>query len=360
MAKLLESDNIVDVEFDDITEQQDDIENEIDNIIADFGDEEVNSMYLKVYRAIPNTGKWEHLFDCLTSELPIQDRLHNEYGGGQYQVRLYIKKELHGKRPKHIMNRKFELFLGEQKKQPVVKSDNKDLITVMIDGFSKLGELIAAQNNTQNFNPMSMQAEMMQNMVAMKEILGLGGKAEKDTIGQLRSLIEVQKMITPPSTGGGADTGDVLLGLMNNVLPHLAEIGKQEQKNVNVRNRKLISRNKKQVDKQQGNNPMKMHLIFLTQMAKRNNDPMTYAKMVLDNTDEEKIPELIEFISGENALNDMGKLHKSVLKYPEWFAELGKNVLELVNEGDYKHLPVNNDIINVPGVTGTQIIVSEK
>ncbi len=80
--------------------------------------------------------------------------------------------------------------------------------------------------------------------------------------------------------------------------------------------------------------PMKMQLIFLCAQAKMNRDPGTYANMVLDNTPDEKLDELVDFMSGPNALEEMGKIHKGVLVHPKWFGALADEIMGELTDGE--------------------------
>lgn len=363
MGKLLEKEDetvVIPGDFEDVSELQRDLDQELDSILSEFGgDGTIDEYQIRVYRPQPGKGNVSYLFACLPSELPILDKLRDDYGGGDFEVRI-IKNN-------RIFRKRRTLIEPPIKKKTEPQTNSGDILAIahaMNTGFTQLGELIAAQNKESNINPMATQAELLQNMVAMKEILGLNmkEKPEKDMFTQLKSMLEMQQLLTPKDIGPGAGTNDVLLGLMNNVLPHLAKLGEKEQDLEQQKSqRQLMARRKRQRQiNQPGDNPMKMHLIFLTQMAKQNADTMTYANMILDNTPVEKIPELVKFISGENALGEMGKTHKKALEYPEWFSKLAQDVLLLINETQDQQpeaVTIPGDQV-VPGSTGSKVFVS--
>jgi hypothetical protein len=360
MPKLITDESpIFEGNFEDISDIQDDIDRQMAEIIGEFGAEEVNTTRIKFYRTIPNQGKMEWLFDITPAELPVMEKLRDEYGGGRYQARLYAK-DSNDKIPR--LKKSFEILIGEPKK-PVFKPDNnKEVVTVMIEGFNKLGELIAAARTPAApvVDPVAMQQSILQNMVLMKQIIEPGNKGGgENPLAQLKDLVEVQKMLADMTPGGGGDDNAVFTALINNVLPQLAKMGEQEQTfqqqiaRQKLANRKTVGTTQptnkptQPIQEAATMNPLKPHIIFLTQMAAHDHDPETYARMVIDNTPADQLPGLVEFISGKNAIEQLTAIHKPAGQYPGWFRQLGECVLYLIQESDDTTYPA--------GVTGMQL-----
>lgn len=342
MTRLIGNDmageEVLEGDFDDISALQDDVDGQIAAVIGEFGDEEVNSTKLKVYRVVQNMGKMEWLFDCTVSELPIMQRLRDEYGGGSYEARLYAKTES-DKWAK--LKKKFEFLIGEPKKQVINPNGNKEMVSVMVEGFNKLGELIAIQRQSSQPDMMAMQTNMMQNMLQMRELLGLGGQQKQpDPMEQMTKFLEMQSAFSSIRDDRETNTNDLLLSLANHVLPQLAEMGKKEQElqaaSLLDKKSNPVNTNNAQrtpaTEKTEENKAMKMQLVFLTGMAKKDADPMVYAQMILDQTPPEKISDLLSFVSSPGALEKMTEIHEPIKNYSLWFTELGECVRVLYNE----------------------------
>ena len=379
VQKLLQNDDeetvLIDGNYEDMSEIQRDLDQELDAIFSEFGgDDLIDEYQIRVYRPQPGKGNVGYLFACMPSELPILDKLRDEYGGGDFEVRI-IKNGKIFRRRKTIV----EPPLKKPEKPHTSTSELMMIVNTMNNGFNKLGEMLIEKNTTQ-IDPITIQTQMLQNMIAMKDMLGLGGAPaqEKNALAQLKDLVEIQNMLIPKETGG-AGTSDVLLGLANNILPHLAKMGeienqqKRQPKPIAITQHKTQpqqpQRPQKQPNPTGSENPMKMHLIFLTQMAKKNADPYIYAQMVLDNTPPEKLPELVQFIASENCFQEISRIYTAASHYPAWYAELRDYILQIVNDtvnggvnGENLtnvHISANNsNNTGIPGVIASQTIDS--
>lgn len=352
----------IDAQFEDVSDVQADLDMELNSIFSEFGgDDTIDEYEIRVYRVQPGKGSLGYLFACLPSELPILDKLRDQYGGGDFEIRVLKNKKI-------FKRRKCVIEEPKNKPAPTANTTSEILMVVqtMNNGFTKLGELIASQQNAgQNISPMAMQSEMLQNMVAMKDFLGGNEKPQESPLAVFKQMVEIQKTIGGVEGGGGFS--DSLLSIANQVLPKLADMGQQEQA---FKAQRLRGTRKPRLKRpaatgqrrQPSENPMKLHLIFLCAQAKLNNDPRLYAQMVLDNTAENKRGELIEFIGGPNALTEMAKVHKGVLKYPSWFGQLGEYIIVLSGESRSESGPttqtgsVNNS--NIPGAVGSETIAT--
>lgn len=366
MAKLLENgiesdEAIIDVDFEDVSGLQDDLDQELNSIFSEFGgDDNLDEYTIRVYRPQPGKGNVGYLFACLPAELPILDKLRDEYGGGDFEVRI-IK---NGK----IFRRRKTIVEPPLKKPPAPPhnstSELMHIVESMNNGFNRLGELMLENSKTSQSNPMNDQMQMLQNLVAMKELLGLDNQpAVKQTapLTQLKELLELQQLMGGNS-GGGSD-GESILSLASNLLPKLAEIGKEEQAQktmeLQMKLKNPRGRRRRRVTQKitEGDNPMKMHLVFLTVQAKNDRDVPTYAHMVIDNTPQNKLNELRTFICGADALSEMIKVYPPVGDYVSWFTELGRYIDEFLAGNEVLTNPPQttiNDNTDIPGAVGSQ------
>jgi hypothetical protein len=358
-----DTETVIDGDFEDISGLQADLDQELDAIFSEFGgDENVDEYEIKIYRTQQGKGALGYVFSCLPHELPILDKLRDEYGGGDFEVRILKNKKIFRRR---------KVIVEPPRRPPPAQTANSDLLNLVHtinQGFNQLREHLAAipQPAPPAVDPIAMQTSLLQSMLAMKELLTPGQPAATtDFTSQMKSFVEIQKLLLDSSMGGrDAGAEDVLLGLANNLLPQLAEMGKQEQQYKQTQAAvaaKAIPAKKTQPTAQHRPNPMKNNIIFLTQMAKNNVDPMVYAQVVLDNTPPDQWVALAEFIAAPDAIKKITELHPPAGEYPGWFAELGQCVLSLLQGPDDSELspkPHTNKsevAVTPQGVTGTQV-----
>ncbi len=211
--KALPSDQerIIDAESDDISELSDDQENDLSSIFAAFGtDIDDVSYMMKVYRIIPDTADMPWLFNCVPSELPIDNKLRDKYGGGRFEVRVYRK-----------VQGRFKLF-----KKPVMlieaplNSENdaaptSDLATLLREVreqnremFNQLSGVIKQGAGVPNMttDPFSMMRDLMGIMRDMMPQTAPGGGGNiKDMVETLAAL----KELVPESKSGETNWMDL-------------------------------------------------------------------------------------------------------------------------------------------------------
>ena len=79
---------VLEGEFADISDLQDDIDAQMDAIIGEFAGESGIDSKIKVYKI--EKGKRNWAFDCVPEELPILERVRDIYGPGDYVSRVYV------------------------------------------------------------------------------------------------------------------------------------------------------------------------------------------------------------------------------------------------------------------------------
>ena len=86
-------------DFDDITDLQNDLDSQLDAIFEEFGGDENDTEYkIHVKRVLTERGEYEHCFSCLPSELPINDKIKNQYGPGRYMIWIYKNAKIYRRR----------------------------------------------------------------------------------------------------------------------------------------------------------------------------------------------------------------------------------------------------------------------
>ncbi len=158
--------NAVEAEFEDVSGLQGDLDEQLHSIFSEIGGEADDIDYeIRAYRPQKGKGAMGYLFACTPEELPIMDKLRDDYGGGTFQVRVL--------RNKKIFRRKTVIIEPPLKKpeQPMIDATS-NMAEVMAQGFMRLGELIVTTNAAPPVQPGGGMADMINNMVAMKTLMG--------------------------------------------------------------------------------------------------------------------------------------------------------------------------------------------
>lgn len=336
---------IVDTEYQDISELQADIDSTIAGITAEFdADENAVDYLIKVYRIKEKTGKMAWLFNITPDELPIMDRLRDEYGSGLYRTRIYKNKKLY-----RTLGYEIEASRTARMNYLSQAPENKTSeITLLINALqsqqtaqlNQLKELMMqfAGRQASPINPMEMMSSMMNAMIQMKTfmtpatntapVMGVEKYMEMFLKG-----IEISKDIG----GGGGETNllDVVRDLVKSdwiskaidataaqsapqppPAPHtLPAPGGIKQSPVS----------QPPVNKTPGDETVLKSMMIrnyvgqLVERAERDSDPELYAAFILDNVPEELIK---EYIVREDLIAELSKINPKVSEHVDWFMEL--------------------------------------
>ena len=332
-----ESDDIIiDGDYEDVSEAEADLDEQLDAIFADIGgNDDIDEFVVKAYRTQPGKGKLGYLFTCLPSELPIMDRLRDDYGSGDFQIRVLKKNRIYKRRNVCVE-------APVKKEKPVFDESQKlnGLVEVMAGGFTRLGELIVQRDQQQTQSPTSMK-EMVETMILMKELNGPPPEPVSP-FQQIKDVLSIQKSLSGKDGSAETNVNDVLLTLAENVLPKLAEAGAVSPENkerprvipedITETTEAQKTINLEKIENPEKGNPMKGHLMFLCMQASLKKSPALYAEVVLDNTPDEKLDELVTAMNGEDAMDKLIALHPPVAKHKAWFLELSKEIMNNIQE----------------------------
>jgi len=341
----------MDGDFENITDLQDDIDQELDSALSEFEGDNVESITIRVYRPRENTGKLSYLFKCLPSELPILDSLRDDYGGGDFQVRIINGNKILRRIPTSVDKPTERQRIAHQVS---LRRLNDDLL--MKDNPLTLptptGQLTAedvativrttmeSSNQEPKSSVLDIQAAVMSNMIAMKELFG-GNSEQTSPISQLKEMMELKKLLGNDSDSedkSDSNTNDVLVALINGVAPALAEIGKNsrptQQRIANPKKKKHPKEdNSPKENDIEEENTMKFQLMYLCRMAKKGEDPLQYAQKTVDSTPNDKLDDLAAFLeSEEDSFANLCEIHPPVKSHKEWFCELRELTLSLIDK----------------------------
>lgn len=314
--------------FNDVTDIQDDLESQINAITEEFGGEANDDEFkIHVKRILKDKGERAHLFSCLPNELPILDKLRDDYDGGEFEVWIY--------RNKKIFKRRKVVVEAPKKAIVPLAVSGADNTSVLLEGLNKLGALIVQGNAVKAqpvFDPIASMSAMMQQMVLMKEFVG-GAQPQADPLAMIEKVVSIQQMMGGGERSEGATTSDVLLELTRTFGKPIAELTMKAQAEADHQSTHAGAQAAPVVNPTtQQDHPMKMQLMFLLGFARRNVDPSPYAQMVLDQA--KNLPELLSFIQQTDCIEKMIEICPKIADHRDWFVELGECIIEFAAVSD--------------------------
>jgi len=339
--KTLEYDDngerIIEGESEDVTNLQENIDAQLSEMFEQFGGDENDAQFkINIYRVQEGRGELGYCFSCVPSELPILDKIRDDYGAGKYEIRVYEKTD------KTRLKKRTKLVIEKTQKKPVVgipqnnSGELKDVISAMMEMQQKQMEQfqqIMVMQRQQSVpvatpsvvNPMEMMTSMV---TAMSQLNGLMPKQEMD---QFIKGIELAKEFGSDNNGAEKGLADVLITAAKEFAPPLLEMSKMAAQNtprpVQTRPVKTPVSNSTPPVTEQENDPMlmlKMQLNMLVNKAAADSDPALYADLILDAMPEEQIR---EFLGQPNLQEFLTNMNPQVSIYWPWFDALQREVM---------------------------------
>lgn len=359
MSKLLDFDaenaetaTVVDGEAEDITGLQENIDAQLSEMFEQFGGDENDATFkINIYRVQEGRGELGYCFSCVPAELPILDKIRDDYGAGKYEVRVYEKTD------KTRLKKRTRLVIETAKEKPDAPpaQDMSAILTAMaaqqqrsMEQFKELlllqrpaavavapqtslTELITAMTGLQGMMPKPAESGNMEmlfkGMEIMKDFAGdAGGGREKGLYDMLIEaaktfggpIVEMAKNAAPMMPPGAAPAlppgatlppGAVLYsppgqpGSPNPPSAHLDNPGTEEE---------------------QLNLMLTMQVNNLVGKAAAGADPALYADLILDSMNETQIR---EFIGQPDLKGFLISVNPQVETLWPWFEKLQSEVM---------------------------------
>lgn len=335
ISQINDPDEPLEGQYTDLTELGLDIDDQLESIQSEFDDDpnDVN-FKISVYRVLPKTGRRAWMFDCLPSELPIKDKVRDEYGSGTYETRVYKNKRL-------LRRLQFDVEMPKLSAQTSQTStDLNNILKTLIDfqqrQSQEIKEILLNVNKTPAtpaVDPQTQMLNMMNMMMQMKQFMVPESSGSEKTFDMFLKGIEVAREM-----GGGGDTNfmDLIRDVVKSpmlgeavksiavqqsvqttpvsVSPRLSPPSEQKKTGATVNIKEMI---------------FKQLLAQLCRAAARDSDPDFYAELVVDTLSEEELRQLISL--PDIALTLAG-VNPAVLTHKDWFEALKKHVIDIVNE----------------------------
>jgi hypothetical protein len=336
----------------------------LDNMIEQYGTE--SRAVVKFYRVARGET------DALLEQLPPAEfeflHMAKKYGRGSYRVKVYAPDPNRDGRLVLRVNQQ-ERYEGEVS-SPVVmpaqsqQSSGNDALAMAIanmgkmmnDSILQLGALMV--NNQAKAPDM---ADMLQNMVMMRQAMGIDNQPQSGGVGGMSEMIGLLKqgIDLGRDMGGNSPEDNVgaMLRLGEKVLPSLAGLAEKAMQNRPSTSAPIVRRalptpalpadhpESEQLLTQvithpQGESelfglnkysPFKGQIAQLVDVVERNNqtDPYAYAVMILDNMPDVAVNIILADI---NLVNNLAEVDPRVYQHREWFNQLALDLKELTTE----------------------------
>jgi len=330
--------------------------------VAEFGGEPGENISVKIYAI--DEGKYEWCFACTPSDLPVNERIRTEFGGGAYEARLYSGAKVRRRLPFRIRE------MLKQPDAPVTAPTND--VAAVVQGISKLGEMIV--NMSQGFSqqiaslqgqnaaapgpvidPLAMQASLISNLIAMKGLLGGNeGGGAKELIEVFKSGIEVAKevagdggsddMLSFLSKGTDMITKIASAAAANPAMPTMPPAEPVQTGDPGSAGVPALATREAQAM------ALKHEIARLVERAKAGSSPALYADLILDRL---PLPAIQSFLADGNALEKMARIDPGVMNHQQWFTELGNELRAALKEGDDGgNTPDGETVNDTDGQTG--------
>ena len=324
------------------------------NVIADLGGPGIDAK-VNVYQLDQNRNK-SFVRAFMPTEFSLET-VQSEYGPGDY--------EIHVRRDGKLATRKvIKIAVPKNQPAPVAHSgvDNAKLIETMQAGFREMATMFsgALANMTANQPKTKTTMETLQEIAMMRELMGINNApAGPDPMQLFEMATQIAEKITPRVGEPGA--GEVILEAIKNFGPVLTQAAQNAQNRppilqpnpapqipAPVLTRVETGTPTSAEGTDQMNIARRMYLNLLISNATNNNDPGTYAQLMLDVAGE---AQALEFANAPDWFERLCGEESRAANYRAWFEELRENVLELtkpeppdITDGNI----VNNALAPVP------------
>lgn len=329
MAKRITSsapgfDEPEDADFDDVSGIVGDKEDDEAAITAEFdADPNKTDWIVKIYRVPPNGGKNIWLFDCRPSDLPVMQRIRDEFGSGNYIARVYLNNRL---------KRQIKYSIEAPRQSVASPSSMSEPMAAALREQTRLLELLIARR------PQSMPLGDIAALIgAVSPIITAlitrpaGTTSLQDMLGLLATAKEL--------VSDGGSEPDSLLGLGARILGNPA-IVEALTKQASPKHAQVIApapaalappRPPTPEEVQQAQvRQLQQMLAYLVGKAQNNRDPLFYADWV----EEEISPQYLAMLKMPGAFDYLSQLHPGVAQHRTWFESLLFALQNPANEED--------------------------
>ena len=340
---------VIDGSSEDITELEDSIEAELNNIFSEIGSDKQDVTFkIRVDKVLEGKGETAYCFSCLPSEMPIMDRIRDGFGSGKYQIRVWRTEPGKGAR---LVKKPMINILASKKPVPVVQDKSGDMsaiLSAMAESqrmqMEQLKEImIMNRPQTVAAPPQQSLTELVTALAGLQQLSP--PPAADNGMTMFLKGVEMMKGFATESNGGEKGFADVLITAAKEFGGPIMEMSKNlaampGQPGRAVPGQPLPG----EVMSGQPGQPgqpippaytpdttedstlimLKMQVKNLVTKAAAGADPALYADLIIDNMAESQIR---EFLGQPNLKEFLTNLEPGVAQYWPWFETLQREVM---------------------------------
>ncbi len=345
-------------EFEEFEDQSDPDEIALENVLSELGSSGADAK-VNVYQLDDKKNR-AFVGSFLPGDFSIE-QIQLQYGAGEYAVEVRKdKKWLKKTTVKIAAPRNVSAMTIQQPVAPAIETGK--IIETMQSGFEKMATMFAgALGNLAANQPKPKTAmETLQELQMMKEIMGVHNQPSApaaDPMQMMEIAMNLAEKIHPRT--GEPGTGEVIMEAIKGLAPLLQQ-GMQRQQAAPVMVPQLqhvqipapvapalqmpdgtaapVTQTQPAQETDEMNLARKMYLNLLVSNAQADNDPSTYANLMLDLAGEQAA---LEFANDPQWFEKLCAEEPRAANFRAWFDELRMTVLELtkpensgINEGD--------------------------
>lgn len=290
---------------------------------------DTGTVRIVAYRLRPNRDP-EECSDCPFDQFNKND-LRDQFGPGDYMLQL---------RSKGLLRRKYTLHFASPVTvpalpAPVLSGADGGLAAQLRGSLAEIQaahsaqmidllKAVLARDTGPRADPVSIGSAWLDQAIKLQSLIGRRG--EGDDLERLAKLLEISRSLGG-ADGKGATGADVALELMRMTKPvlELARVSADAEARAMAPaapSKKLLSK-----DSPMPTPLLRMGLQLLIRNAAADNDPRTYAELLIDNVPH---PQLTAFLAGPAWFDQLCLLEPGATPHSAWFEELRGEVLALI------------------------------
>lgn len=296
---------------------------------------------VEIYRQLSHGKDLRYIDEMPPANYSIAMLKHPPYNGGKF--RIYVRNA----DGKIVANKMIEVesapvaptIAPPAAPQIQQAADMTPLVAAIAAGFTKLGELVVVSAR-ENRQEQRTTKDILEELRAYQDVFGkpAAEAPPRDSLDNLDKMFGILEKLQAFSGGGGEKTTlESMLDFAKFIVPSIRDAIQQEHQPESApalaapaaQQGNPTQAPPQPTQREQAAMQLKMQLMFLCSQASRNNDPSTYAGLVVD-----MVPKhiLMQYVDREDWFEQLAALQPAVAQYREWFTELRAIALSILTE----------------------------
>lgn len=293
---------------------------------------DINTVRIVVYRVRPNNDP-EECIDCPFDQFSKQ-QFREQYGPGHYLLQLRVKGLI---RRKHALHFAAPLTKPESLPAPAIDLNGvmermslqiqtrfAELQSANSREMMELVKSLLARNVTPGADPIALGSAWLDQAVKLQTLMGRRGG--EDELDRFAKLLEISRELGG-GEGKGATGADVALELMRMTKPVLELAKVSAAADARQGGARAPSTQPKGDPAMMKNAMIRYGLSMLVKNAKADNEPLTYAEVLVDNLPRAQLEELL---ASDGWFERLCLIEPDAEPYREWFEELRSAISSLI------------------------------